>query len=156
MLHGVVNLDTSECQMSCDGPLDENSMLHRTSLPCYDAALAIATRRAFRTARPIITTDVEGRVTFQNPVAESLTGWTQEALRRPLADVVCIVNEESRQRSRSPPSKQCGTGIENSRSVYLIVLGPRCRRFRSSRLRRYVTSNPVVGCKCNWRRDLNF
>ena len=26
----------------------------------------------------VITTDAEGRVTFLNPVAQSLTGWTQE------------------------------------------------------------------------------
>ena len=33
----------------------------------------------------VITTDVEGRVTFLNPVAESLTGWTlDEATGLPL------------------------------------------------------------------------
>jgi PAS domain S-box-containing protein len=45
----------------------------------------------------VITTDVEARVTFLNPVAESLTGWTQEAVGQPLANVVRIINEESRQ-----------------------------------------------------------
>ena len=46
----------------------------------------------------VITTDVEGRVTFMNRVAESLTGWTQdEAMGRPLPDIFQILNEESRQ-----------------------------------------------------------
>src|SRR5688500_16834972 len=45
----------------------------------------------------VITTDAEGRVTFLNPVAESLTGWTQEAVGRPLDSVIRLVNEESRQ-----------------------------------------------------------
>ena len=46
----------------------------------------------------VITTDCEGRVTFLNPVAESLTGWTsQEAVGKPLDGVFRIINEESRQ-----------------------------------------------------------
>jgi PAS domain S-box-containing protein len=46
----------------------------------------------------VITTDANGRVTFLNPVAESLTGWTQqEGVGRPLASVFRIINEESRQ-----------------------------------------------------------
>jgi len=46
----------------------------------------------------VVTTDFEGRLTFLNPVAESLTGWTlQEALGQPLGSVVRIINEESRQ-----------------------------------------------------------
>jgi PAS domain S-box-containing protein len=45
----------------------------------------------------VITTDCEGRVTFLNPVAESLTGWTQEAVGQPLASVIGLLNEESRQ-----------------------------------------------------------
>lgn len=45
----------------------------------------------------VITTDTGGRVTFLNPVAESLTGWTQEAVGQPLDGVIRLVNEESRQ-----------------------------------------------------------
>jgi two-component system CheB/CheR fusion protein len=51
----------------------------------------------------VITTDDAGRVTFMNPVAESLTGWpSQDALGQPLASVFRIINEESRQRVESP------------------------------------------------------
>lgn len=45
----------------------------------------------------VITTDLAGRVTFLNPVAEGLTGWTQEAVGQPLNSVIRIINEESRQ-----------------------------------------------------------
>ncbi|HUE70420.1 MAG TPA: ATP-binding protein [Pirellulaceae bacterium] len=45
----------------------------------------------------VITTDTEGRITFLNPVAENLTGWTQDAVGQPLDSVIGLVNEESRQ-----------------------------------------------------------
>lgn len=45
----------------------------------------------------VITTDLAGRITFLNPVAESLTGWTQEAVGQPLSSVIRIINEESRE-----------------------------------------------------------
>ena len=46
----------------------------------------------------VITTDARDRVTFLNPVAESLTGWSlQDALGRPLSGVIGIINEETRQ-----------------------------------------------------------
>ncbi len=45
----------------------------------------------------VITTDLAGRVTFLNPVAESLTGWTQDAVGQPLDRVIRLINEESRQ-----------------------------------------------------------
>jgi PAS domain S-box-containing protein len=51
----------------------------------------------------VITTDVAGRVTYLNAVAESLTGWTNaEAQGQPLANVFDIVNEHSRQHVESP------------------------------------------------------
>jgi PAS domain S-box-containing protein len=46
----------------------------------------------------VITTDTAGGVTSLNPVAERLTGWSQqEALGEPLEQVFQIVNEHSRQ-----------------------------------------------------------
>lgn len=51
----------------------------------------------------VITTDSDGRVTFLNPVAESLTGWAlQEAVGQPLDSVFRIINEQSRQPVESP------------------------------------------------------
>jgi PAS domain S-box-containing protein len=51
----------------------------------------------------VISTDAEGKVTFMNGVAESLTGWTQaEGMGRPLSDVFHIVNEQTRQPVECP------------------------------------------------------
>ncbi len=51
----------------------------------------------------VICTDAEGRVTFLNGVAESLTGWTlAEAAGRPLPDVFRIVNEHTRLPTENP------------------------------------------------------
>ncbi len=45
----------------------------------------------------VIATDQDGRVTFLNPVAETLTGWSRgDALGRPLDDVFVIVDELTR------------------------------------------------------------
>src|SRR5206468_2860898 len=47
-------------------------------------------------ADAVIACDTEGSVTFLNPVAESLTGWTRkEAMGRPLVKVFDIVNEQT-------------------------------------------------------------
>jgi PAS domain S-box-containing protein len=45
----------------------------------------------------VIATDTGGKVTFQNPVAEGLTGWAElDARGQSLENVFRIVNEESR------------------------------------------------------------
>jgi PAS domain S-box-containing protein len=45
----------------------------------------------------VITTDIHSRVTFLNPMAETLTGWSfKEVLGQPLKAVFNIINEETR------------------------------------------------------------
>jgi PAS domain S-box-containing protein len=45
----------------------------------------------------VLATDTEGRVTFLNPVAESLTGWREkEVLGEPVQSVFHIINEQTR------------------------------------------------------------
>jgi PAS domain S-box-containing protein len=44
----------------------------------------------------VIASDTQGRVTFFNPVAETLTGWqTEEALRQQIQDIFRIINEKT-------------------------------------------------------------
>ena len=51
----------------------------------------------------IIASDSEGRITYMNGVAETLTGWTSaDAQGHPLSDVFHIVNESTRQRAENP------------------------------------------------------
>ncbi|VVB53134.1 Methyl sulfide methyltransferase-associated sensor [uncultured archaeon] len=51
----------------------------------------------------VICTDVEGRITFMNSVAEALTGWTlAEALTKPITDVFKIINEYTRAEVEDP------------------------------------------------------
>jgi PAS domain S-box-containing protein len=60
----------------------------------------------------VITTDAAGRVTFLNPVAESLTGWAlADAAGQPLDSVFRIVNEESRQPVESPTVRALRDGV---------------------------------------------
>jgi PAS domain S-box-containing protein len=60
----------------------------------------------------VITTDIEGRVTYLNSVAESLTGWKhEEALGRPLDTVFRIVNEATRRPVESPAARALRDGV---------------------------------------------
>ncbi|HJV51244.1 MAG TPA: EAL domain-containing protein [Noviherbaspirillum sp.] len=48
----------------------------------------------------VIATDTERRVTYLNPVAQRMTGWSnEEAAGRPINKVFCIVHEKSREQS---------------------------------------------------------
>ena len=59
----------------------------------------------------VITTDVQGRVTYMNAVAESLTGWAKhDGVGRPLDAVFRIVNEETRRPVENPAAKALREG----------------------------------------------
>ncbi len=59
----------------------------------------------------VIATDADGRVTCMNPVAATLTGWTQrEAIGQPLQEVFRIMNEDSRQRTEDPVKRVLAEG----------------------------------------------
>jgi PAS domain S-box-containing protein len=60
----------------------------------------------------VIATDLDGKISFINPVAESLTGWTSgEACHRSLTEVFKIVSEETRQRVENPFSTVIKEGV---------------------------------------------
>lgn len=77
-----VNADITE-QKSAEAALRQQREWLRVTLTSIgDAVLAIGT---------------DGRVTFLNPVAAALTGWTEkEALGRPVREVFRIINEQTR------------------------------------------------------------
>src|SRR4051794_37686714 len=60
----------------------------------------------------VITTDTAGRVTFLNPVAESLTGWKQDdASGKPLETVFKIINQDTRKTVESPTVRALRDGV---------------------------------------------
>jgi PAS domain S-box-containing protein len=59
----------------------------------------------------VIATDVQGRVSFLNPTAEQLLGWTnQDAAGRSLNDIFQIINERTRLPADDPCQKVLQTG----------------------------------------------
>ncbi len=59
----------------------------------------------------VITTDAHACVTFLNPVAESMTGWSlPNALGKPLRQVFNIVHEDTREPAPSPVEQVLATG----------------------------------------------
>jgi PAS domain S-box-containing protein len=60
----------------------------------------------------VIATDTRGRVTFLNPTAQALTGWSEEeSTGRPLVEIFTIVNEETREPAQSPVAKVLREGM---------------------------------------------
>jgi PAS domain S-box-containing protein len=60
----------------------------------------------------VITTDIDGRITFLNPVGESLTGWSNgDAQGVSLDTVFKIVNEETRAKVENPATRALREGI---------------------------------------------
>ena len=60
----------------------------------------------------VITTDTEGRVTYLNEVAESLTGWTnRDARGERLDQVFRILNEDTRRPVESPAARALREGV---------------------------------------------
>ncbi len=60
----------------------------------------------------VIATDAGGIVTFLNPIAEALTGWSQEeAAGKPLETIFHIVNEKTRRLVENPVAKVIREGV---------------------------------------------
>jgi PAS domain S-box-containing protein len=81
------------------------------------AAIIQQQRELFRTTLAsigdaVITTDTHGRITFLNPVAAALTGWSAEdAKGQPLASVFHIVNEQTLQPADDPAGRALREGM---------------------------------------------
>ena len=51
----------------------------------------------------VLSTDLDGRITYLNAVAEGMTGWKrEEAYGRPLGDVFQVINKADREPARNP------------------------------------------------------
>ena len=71
----------------------------------------------------VITTDLHGRITFLNPVAQQLTGWThEEAVSNSLERVFCIVNQETRQTVESPAVRALREGVVSNLASHTMLI----------------------------------
>jgi diguanylate cyclase (GGDEF)-like protein/PAS domain S-box-containing protein len=87
----------------------------------------------------VLSTDVQGKVTYLNPVAESMTGWPrQEALGRPLAEVFQMIDATTREPARNP--------LDRAMQLDRIVdLNPTCFLIRRDGLETTIenTASPI-------------
>ncbi|MEX0712647.1 MAG: PAS domain-containing protein, partial [Pirellulales bacterium] len=84
----------------------------------------------------VIVSDALSRVVFMNPVAETLTGWSQaEAVGRPLPAVFRIINERTRQPVEDPVAKVLTSGVvlglANHTLLPCTMWGMACGTFHS-------------------------
>jgi len=71
----------------------------------------------------VIATDTERRVTFLNPVAESLTGWSlKEAVGRPLEEVFNIIHEYTRQPVENPVTRVLREGTVSGLANHTLLI----------------------------------
>lgn len=96
-------------------PFKERELQTTVEMALYkhrmEMQLRASERRYATTLRSIgdgvIAADSAGRVTFMNPVAETLTGWTAEtATNRPMSDVLRIVNGRTQREESAAAVKQ--------------------------------------------------
>jgi PAS domain S-box-containing protein len=105
-------------------PPSERAFVETLARHCAQALLRAAGREREDEARrwlattlrsigdAVIATDADARITFMNPVAETVTGWTEDEARGlPISDVFAIFSEETRQPVESPVTKVLREGV---------------------------------------------
>ena len=71
----------------------------------------------------VIATDADARVNLLNPVAESLTGWTQaQALGKPIAEIFKIVSRQTREPVLIPVLKTLANGTTQSLANHTVLI----------------------------------
>ena len=105
--HGAQDFILKEHLNSCALPKTLATVIERAAVT---EALFVEKERAQVTLNSIgdavISTDIEGRVTYLNLVAERMTGWPlKEAMDRPLEEVFRIIDAETRATIANPMAK---------------------------------------------------
>ena len=71
----------------------------------------------------VISTDMQGRITYLNAVAESLTGWSNaDARGRPLGEVFNIINEDTREKVENPAERALREGVVVGLANHTILI----------------------------------
>ena len=102
MAQGLKNLGHLETQQLNEGLAAKNSELTQANVALKESEAKLAvTLNSIGDA--VIATDVQGRVTFLNPVAQQLTGWVvEQALGRHVNEIFHILSKESREAKTVP------------------------------------------------------
>jgi PAS domain S-box-containing protein len=112
-------------------PFDERDLFTTVEMALYkfatDRKLRESERWLSTTLRSIgdavITTDRHGKITFMNPVAENLTGWTQaESMAKELTRVCHIVNETTGLGEENPALRTVREGIVIDRMDHCAIV----------------------------------
>ncbi len=112
-------------------PLDERELRNTIEIALYKHKMEQKVKedeqRFYTTLKSIgdavITTDVKGRITFLNSVAESLTGWKQkEALGKRVETVFRIVNAKTGSSTKNPVSGVLQKGVIFNLSENCILI----------------------------------
>lgn len=71
----------------------------------------------------VLATDVNGKITRMNRIAEQFTGWAQtEALGRPVGEVFRIINEDTRQPATIPVDEVLATGQIHGLANHTVLI----------------------------------
>jgi PAS domain S-box-containing protein len=120
--HRLKALVHQETQHLLDIQEDVNKQLQQTNtnLHISEERLAV-TLNSIDDA--VIATDVDGRVTLLNPLAERLTGWTRmEAFNRPVEEIFHLIDADTRQPYLVPVHETLANGTTLGLANHTIVI----------------------------------
>jgi PAS domain S-box-containing protein len=120
--HRLKNLVHLETQHLLDMQKETSQQLQQANvtLQLSEAKLSVTLHSI---GDAVIATDVEGRVTLLNPLAEQLTGWPQaEATNRPVAEIFHIINQETRQLAAIPVMKTLEHGTKQGLANHTVLI----------------------------------
>jgi PAS domain S-box-containing protein len=123
------------------GPVDAQTIVGLLAY-AFTCSLIIAIGEAMRRARQrasergellrvtlgsigdaVLSTDVDGRVSYLNAVAESLTGWkSQDALGRQVAEIFRIVDEKKREPVENPVTRALRDGVVTALANHTVLI----------------------------------
>ena len=120
--HRLTNLVHIETQHLLDVQEKINEQLQHANvtLQVSEARLAVTLNSI---GDGVIATDADGRVTLLNPLAQRLTGWTQEeATGRPVDEIFHIINQETRQPATIPVTETLARGTVQGLANHTILI----------------------------------
>lgn len=88
----------------------------------------------------VITTDIDGNVSFVNPIAEKMSGWSnEEARQRPLAEVMKLVDETTKQAIEIPIQEWLTSGQKAELASPAVLI----QKGRGSEASIELTGSPI-------------